>query len=87
MIDEHDFLELDERKDQFAKRKIRQKGGVIKKARNNIQGTLHLDPMDEDSEDGVDFFQPIYEGDLIVGVIHKCICGKTAELRFQYSDK
>ena len=87
MNDQDDFVGMDETENQFTKQKIRQKSGVIKNARNHMNGTIHLDPLEEDQEDGVEFFQPIYEGDIIVGVIHKCICGKTAELRFQYSDQ
>ncbi len=85
MSKEDEFLDIADNQDQFTAHKKRQKKGVIKSGQNHVKGTLLLEPKDEDGGDGVEFFQPIYEGDLIVGVIHKCTCGKTAELRFQYS--
>ncbi|MEA3285984.1 MAG: hypothetical protein U9Q77_01225 [Candidatus Marinimicrobia bacterium] len=87
MMNNDEFVEMDETENQFTKQKTRQKSGVIKNVNSHMKGTIHLDPVEENQEDGVEFFQPIYEGDLIVGVIHKCNCGKIAELRFQYSDQ
>ena len=80
-----DFRELGHGESPFEPRLKRQKTGVIKSVRNHVKGTIQLDPL-EVEEQGVEFFQPIYEGELIVGVIHKCSCGKTSELRFQYSE-
>lgn len=80
-----DFKSMNDEDGPFISRKPRQKTGVIKSGRNRVKGTVHLEPLD-DFEHGVEFFQPITEGDTIVGVVHKCSCGKTSELRFQYSD-
>ena len=87
MIVDDEFMDLTDNQDQFKEHKVRQKRGVIKKARNQVKGTVHLEPLDEESGDGVEFFQPIYEGETVVGVIHKCSCGRASELRFQYSDQ
>ncbi len=84
--DDH-FVEINDNESQFLNHRKRQKKGVIKSTRNRVKGTIHLDPREEASGEGVEFFQPIYEGDMIVGVIHKCSCGKSSELRFQYSDQ
>lgn len=83
---DEDFKNMNVEDGQFLARKIRQKTGVIKSKRNHVNGTLHLDPQEEDSGHGIEFFQPITEGDVIIGVVHKCSCGKTSELKFQYSD-
>jgi len=85
MNENDEFEELEEGNSPFEPRQQRQKTGVIKSSRNHVKGTVHLDPVEE-TDHGVEFFQPIYEGELIIGVIHKCSCGKTSELRFQYSD-
>ena len=82
-----DFIGLDKQGNTFRKQKKILHNRVIKSDRNQISGTLHLQPPAADLDDGVEFFQPIYEGDLIIGVIHKCSCGKTSELRFEYSDQ
>jgi len=82
---EDEYEDLNEHRSQFINHGKRQKTGVIKSSRNNVKGILHIEAPEE-TEQGVEFFQPIKEGDLIVGVIHKCSCGKTSELRFQYSD-
>lgn len=87
MDEKNGFIPVDGDKAEISPRKQRQKAGVIKKSRNQITGVRQLDPPDEHDDQGVEFFQPIYEGELIIGVIHKCSCGKTSELRFQYSDK
>jgi len=81
------FIEMDGVGDTFKPVKKKQRFGVIKNVRNHASGVVHLDPGAEDADDGIEFFQPIYEGELVVGVIHKCACGRTAELRFQYSDQ
>jgi len=81
-----DFSEINDDNIQFATYKKRQKSGVIKKDRNHLSGKIQLGIQTEEIEQGVEFFQAISEGDLIVGVIHKCSCGNTSELRFQYSD-
>ncbi len=86
MSTDDDFKSMNEDETPFESRKNRQKAGVIKSNRNQVKGTLHLDPQEEDLDHGIEFFQPITEGDQIVGVIHKCSCGKTSELRFTYSD-
>ncbi len=85
MTTNDDFEGLEENEISFTKQKKRQRTGVIKSGRNKVKGTLHLEPTDE-TEHGIEFFQPIMEGELVVGVIHKCSCGKISELRFQYSD-
>ncbi len=85
MNDHDDFKELGDHNTLFESRQKRQKTGVIKSKRSHINGLVQLDPIEE-NDGGVEFFQPIYEGELIVGVIHKCSCGKTSELRFQYSE-
>ncbi len=86
MMNDEEFEGSEEFSEQFSPRKRRQTSGVIKSGRNHVKGIVHLDPGNEDQEGGVEFFQPIYEGDTIVGVMHKCACGKTSELRFQYTD-
>ncbi len=80
------FMETDVSKPQVSINRRTHAKGVIKYNHNRVSGIIHLDPEDEDHGHGVEFFQPITEGDLIVGVIHKCACGKTSELSFQYSD-
>ena len=86
METDEEFNDLNEDNFQFTPYIKRQKTGVIKKERNHASGKLHLDVSVEEIEHGVEFFQAITEDDLIVGVIHKCSCGKTSELRFQYSE-
>ncbi len=87
MNTDDEFVDISDNANPFPECKRRQKKGVIKNARNHMSGRIHLDPPDEESQEGVEFFQPIYEGELIVGVIHKCSCGKTSELRFQYTEQ
>ena len=72
MRTEDEFEGLEENEEQFIPQKRRQKTGVIKNNRNKVKGTLHLDPQEE-REHGVEFFQPITEGDQIVGVLHKSL--------------
>ena len=86
MTDNDDFVEYDKQAPSFKPVKKKQRTGVIKHVRKQSQSIVHLGPGEEESEEGVECFQPIYEGDVVVGVIHKCVCGRTAELRFQYSD-
>mgnify|MGYP007123672947 CR=1 FL=1 len=80
------FIETDVTQSHSISHSRNQGKGVLKNKHNRISGMVHLNPQDEDLGHGVEFFQPITEGDLIVGVIHKCACGKTSELSFQYSD-
>ena len=87
MSDNTEFIALNNQGQQFASAKKKQKTGVIKRTRNQTSGVVVIQPEMEESDDGVEFFQPIYEGDLVVGVLHKCVCGRTAELRFQYSEQ
>ena len=87
MNNDESYQEM-EQSDFVRKRaKKKQKTGVIKHSQNEVTGKVQIDPHEMDTDHGVEFFQPIMEGDLVVGVIHKCSCGKTSELRFQYSDQ
>lgn len=71
--------------EQRRKRPILQRG-VVKRQRLVDSQPVHLQAENQGPEEGVEFFEPIYEGDLIVGVMHKCVCGRTSELRFEYGD-
>ena len=86
MAMDDDFTPMDHNNPHEKPKRRRIQSGVIKSHRKHLEGTLHLEPHEEDTESGVEFFQPIVEGDTIVGVVHRCSCGKTAELRFQYSE-
>ena len=87
MSSDQDFKPLERNASGLSSPKRRVKLGVIKGSKSHISGTIHLHPPLEETEEGVEFFQPIYDGDTIVGVLHKCSCGKTAEIRFQYTDQ
>ena len=84
-MNDDEFKDLEDEIAPFAHTQKRQKTGVIKSGRNKVKGMLRLEPQEE-GQHGIEFFQPIMEGELIIGVIHKCSCGKTSELRFQYSE-
>ena len=85
-MNDGEFKSMDQTGHEFKPAKKRQRKGVIKSDRHHLEGKLKLEPDDVEMETGVEFFQPIYEGDVVVGVIHRCSCGKTSEVRFQYGD-
>ncbi len=59
-------------------------GQLIKSGRHRDVGTIVLDPGAQEESDGIEFFQPVMESEKIVGIVHKCSCGKTSEVRFEY---
>ena len=83
---EDEFEELNPSQGMPSKRRQVTKLGVIKKSRHKEQGVFVMEPNLEDHDDGVEFFQPVYEGEVVVGMIHKCSCGKTSEVRFEYDN-
>lgn len=87
MSKDQEFTPMEKGATNLGTKKSRQKAGVIKSRAKHVDGTIHLKPQIEDTDVGVEFFQPILEGETIVGVLHKCSCGKTAEVRFQYADQ
>ena len=87
MSKDQDFTPLNLGKDKTEVKHRRYKSGVIKSGEKHVEGSVRIVPQIEETEAGVEFFQPIYEGDIIIGVLHKCSCGRTAEVRFQYEDQ
>ncbi len=50
----------------------------------SVGGELHFEnPLDQDLEHDHEI-EPIIENDEVVGVIHRCSCGKATEIRFDY---
>ncbi len=82
-----EFLAMQDDNSQFSKGVKHQKSGVIKQGRSHVSDTIHLQVSEESMDEGVEFFQPIYDGELIVGVTHRCLCGKISKLRFEYPNQ
>lgn len=60
------------------------RAGVLKTDQLKEGASVCLEPENVEEDQGVEFFQPVYDGNTVVGVIHKCACGRTSELRFEY---
>ena len=87
MQEDDQFLAMQDNDSQFSKRVSHQKSGVIKQDRSRLSGTIHLPVSKQNMDEGVEYFEPIYDGELIVGVTHRCHCGKISKLRFEYGNQ
>ncbi len=85
MQNDDQFLAMQDNDLQFSKSVDHPKSGVIKHDRNRVSGTIHLTVPEENLDEGVEYFEPIYDGEVIVGVTHRCHCGKISKLRFEYA--
>lgn len=67
------------------KHKSSPKHTVIKTQLVNMQSPLKVEIDESDFEDEEnESIEPIVEDGEIMGVIHKCSCGKVAKIRFEY---
>lgn len=79
-----EFLPLETEKSKVTKHKIHFKKGILKSKRHIDAGTLHIVPKENHQEQDVEYFQPVYHGDQVIGIIHKCACERVSEIHFEY---
>jgi len=85
MIHQNDFKPL--RKDAFTEpnHDFRTKQGVIKQKDVKIHNPVKLS-IEESESILPESIQPMIEDGCVIGVIYRCECGKSTEIRFEYEN-
>lgn len=85
MIPQSEFQPLLEDSVTAITRKLRPEQRVIKQKDVKLNKPIKIDIDESGSENSsAESIEPIIEDDCAVGVIHRCICGNSTEIRFDY---
>lgn len=69
------------------KPRLKIKSGILKSGKHIDAGTIRLDPKKHDENNDIEYFQPVYHGEQVIGIIHKCTCERVSEIHFEYDSE
>jgi len=87
MNSKSEYVPADLEKSGETKHKGRFKKGILKSNRYKNVGKIHLTPLQADENNEIEYFQPVYHGDQVIGIIHKCTCERVSEIHFEYDSE
>jgi len=87
MVNEEPFKPIETKDAALLSKQVKKRPIIIKGPAVKLEEPVKVvSPETSSVKQGEGYFQPIIEGDQIVGVIHVCTCGRRSELRFEFED-